>query len=88
MTVAQSGQPYSVYDFSGSVASLYLGTSDYIGNPIVPLKPGVTPKQAQLQGTLGVNAGKAVLDRQRFRPAIRRPGNKRCAGVRLARGLR
>ena len=41
-TVAQSGQPYSIYDFSGSVASLYFGTSDYIGNPIVPLKPGVT----------------------------------------------
>ena len=26
-TVAQSGQPYSVYDYSGSVASLYFGTS-------------------------------------------------------------
>ena len=45
-TVAQSGQPYSVYDFSGSVASQYLGTSDYIGNPIVPLLPGVSAKQA------------------------------------------
>jgi len=67
-TVAQSGQPYSVYDFSGSVASLYLGTSDYIGNPIVPLKPGVTPKQAQLQGTLGVNAGKPVLNPDDFAP--------------------
>ena len=33
-TVAQSGQPYSVYDFSGSVASLYYGTSNYIGNPL------------------------------------------------------
>ena len=45
-TVAQSGQPYSVYDYSGSVASLYYGTSNYIGNPIVPLVPGVTAKQA------------------------------------------
>ena len=45
-TVAQSGQPYSVYDYSGSVASLYYGTSNYIGNPIVPLLPGVTAKQA------------------------------------------
>lgn len=74
VTVAQSGQPYSVYDFSGSVASLYLGTSDYIGNPIVPLKPGVTPKQAQLQGTLGVNAGKAVLDPNAFAPQFVAPG--------------
>src|SRR6202040_1154187 len=28
VAVAQSGQPYSVYDFSGSVGSLYYGTSD------------------------------------------------------------
>jgi hypothetical protein len=49
-TVAQSGQPYSVYDYSGSVASLYYGTSNYIGNPIVPLIPGVTPKQAATTG--------------------------------------
>ena len=25
-TVAQSGQPYSVYDYSGSVGSMYYGT--------------------------------------------------------------
>ena len=73
-TVAQSGQPYSVYDFSGSVASLYLGTSDFIGNPIVPLKPGVTAKQAELQGTLGVNAGKPVLNPDDFAPQFVAPG--------------
>jgi Carboxypeptidase regulatory-like domain/TonB dependent receptor len=73
-TVAQSGQPYSVYDFSGSVASQYLGTSDYIGNPIVPLKPGVTVGQAQLQGTTGVNAGKPVLDVNAFAPQFLAPG--------------
>ena len=73
-TVAQSGQPYSVYDFSGSVASLYLGTSDFIGNPIVPLKPGVTAAQAQLQGTLGVNAGQPVLNANDFAPQFVAPG--------------
>jgi hypothetical protein len=75
-TVAQSGQPYSVYDFSGSVASLYLGTSDFIGNPIVPLKPGVTPKQAELQGTLGVKAGLTtpVLNADDFAPQFVAPG--------------
>jgi Carboxypeptidase regulatory-like domain/TonB dependent receptor-like, beta-barrel len=72
-TVAQSGQPYSVYDFSGSVASLFLGTSDYIGNPIVPLKPGVTPAQAKLQGTLGVNAGNPVLNASDFLPQFVAP---------------
>ena len=39
-TVAQSGQPYSVYDYSGSVGSLYFGTDDEITNPIVPLLTG------------------------------------------------
>lgn len=73
-TVAQSGQPYSVYDFSGSVASLYLGTSDYIGNPIVPLVSGVSPKQAQLQGTTGVNANKPVLNAADFAPQFVQPG--------------
>jgi hypothetical protein len=73
-TVAESGQPYSVYDFSGSVGSMYFGTSDYIGNPIVPLKPGVTPGQAKLQGTLGVNAGSPVLNANDFAPQFLAPG--------------
>lgn len=73
-TVAQSGQPYSIYDFSGSVGSLYFGTFDFITNPIVPLKPGVTPAQAQLQGTLGVNAGQPVLNASDFLPQFVAPG--------------
>lgn len=73
-TVAESGQPYSVYDFSGSVGSLFLGTSDFIGNPLVPLKPGVTPAQAKLQGTLGVNAGNPVLNAADFAPQFVAPG--------------
>jgi len=73
-TVAQSGQPYSVYDYSGSVGSLYFGTDDEIGNPIVPLKPGVSASQAQLQGTTGVNAGKPVLNANDFAPQFVAPG--------------
>jgi Carboxypeptidase regulatory-like domain/TonB dependent receptor len=73
-TVAESGQPYSVYDYSGSVASLFFGTNNYIGNPIVSLKPGITPAQAQLQGTLGVNAGKQVLNPADFMPQFVAPG--------------
>jgi len=45
-------QPYSVYDYSGSVASLYYGTTNYIGNPIVPLLPGITAKQASHPGAI------------------------------------
>ena len=73
-TVAQSGQPYSVYDYSGSVGSLFFGTDDAIGNPIVPLKAGITAKQAQLQGTTGVNAGKPVLNADDFAPQFLAPG--------------
>ena len=75
-TVAQSGQPYSVYDFSGSVASQYLGTSDYIGNPIVPLVPGVTAQQA----TQGANCGPTIapklckLNSADFLPQFVAPG--------------
>ncbi len=73
-TVAQSGQPYSVYDYSGSVGSLYFGTDDEIGNPIVPLKPGVSAKQAQLQGTTGINAAQPVLNANDFAPQFVAPG--------------
>jgi hypothetical protein len=73
-TVAQSGQPYSVYDYSGSVASMYFGTDDEIGNPIVPLVPGISPKQAEFQGTTGVNASKPVLDAADFAPVFLVPG--------------
>jgi len=77
-TVAQSGQPYSVYDFSGSVAGQFYGSSDYITNPIVPLLPGVTAKQAELQGTTGVNANNPVLNAADFGPQFLAPGQ---AGV-------
>ena len=73
-TVAESGQPYSVYDFSGSIGSLYFGTDIELSNPIVPLKPGITPRQAQLQGTTGVNPGNPVLNVNDFAPVFVQPG--------------
>jgi len=73
-TVAQSGQPYSIYDYSGSVGSLYYGSYDNIGNPIVPLASGYTAKSAQLQGTTGVNAGRPVLNVNAFAPQFVAPG--------------
>jgi Carboxypeptidase regulatory-like domain len=36
ITVAQSGQPYSVYDFSGSAGGLFFSANDFITNPIIP----------------------------------------------------
>ncbi len=46
MTVLQSGQPFSVIDFSGAVGSIYYSTADGITNPIVPLTSNCTAKSA------------------------------------------
>ena len=46
LTVLQSGQPYSIIDFSGAVGSIYYSTADGITNPIVPLSKNCTAKQA------------------------------------------
>ena len=45
LTVIQSGQPYSIVDYSGAVGSIFYGVNDGITNPIVPLS-GCTPQQA------------------------------------------
>ena len=67
--------PYSVSDYSGSVASIYYGGDVYIANPILPLKQGVTPQQAELQpGTLGLKAGQPVLNAADFYPQFVQPG--------------
>jgi hypothetical protein len=51
VTVAQSGQPFSVIDFSGTAASIFFSADDFITNPILPLATGVSPKQATQGGT-------------------------------------
>ncbi len=77
-TVAQSGQPYSVYDYTGSVASLYYGTDNEIGNPMVPLLPGVTAKQAARGGIcptgLTVSPSLCKLNSADFAPQFVTPG--------------
>ena len=46
VTIFQSGQPYSIYDFTGAVASQYYGTNVSLLNPIVPLAPGYNASNA------------------------------------------
>jgi len=65
VTVAQSGQPFSVIDFSGTAASIFFSADDFITNPILPLAKGISPKQATQGGTdnyftSGPNAGVKV----------------------------
>jgi hypothetical protein len=49
LAIFQSGQPFSVIDYSGAVGSVFFGVSDGITNPIVPLAPGCTPQSALKQ---------------------------------------
>ena len=58
LTVIQSGQPYSVVDYSGAVGSIFYGVNDGITNPIVPLS-GCSPKQA-LTGATGAGSTLAL----------------------------
>jgi TonB dependent receptor len=73
ITVLQSGQPYSIVDYSGAVGSIYYGTSDGITNPIVPLAPGCTPQNA-LTGHNGTNPGLPALNPNCFSEPLLAPG--------------
>jgi hypothetical protein len=44
ITTLDSGQPYSIYDYSGSAGGIYFGGNIELANPIVPIKPGLSPK--------------------------------------------
>jgi hypothetical protein len=52
ITVLTSGQPYSIYDYSGSVGSEYFGGNIELMNPILPIRPGLSPKSVRT-GTSG-----------------------------------
>jgi hypothetical protein len=74
---AESGQPYSVIDFSGGVASqFYGGGNDFITNPLVPIGGTGSTQGANpvLQGTLGVNPGNPVLNSAAFGIPLLQPG--------------
>ncbi len=58
--IYQSGQPFSVIDYTGAVGSLYYGVNDGINNPIVPLAPGCTAKNA-VTGASGATPGLPAL---------------------------
>jgi hypothetical protein len=59
ITIFQSGQPFSVVDYSGAVGSVYYSTADGITNPIVPLAPGCTAKSARTKYSGAFNTSNA-----------------------------
>ena len=64
LTVLQSGQPYSVIDFTGAVGSIYYSTANGITNPIVPLASSCTAKSAKTgaSGAFTPYGGNAALN--------------------------
>jgi hypothetical protein len=73
LTVIQSGQPYSIVDYSGAVGSIFYGANDGITNPIVPLA-GCSPKQA-LTGASGATPGFPALNAACFGLPLLNPGD-------------
>ena len=78
LVAAESGQPFSVIDFSGGVGSLYFGGgNDFVTNPLVPIgAAGSTPgAKPVLQGTLGIDPSKPVLNPAAFGIPLLQPGD-------------
>jgi hypothetical protein len=47
ITVLASGEPYSIYDYSGTVGSEYFGGNIELMNPILPIAPGLKPSDVK-----------------------------------------
>jgi hypothetical protein len=74
LTVIQSGQPYSIIDYSGAVGSIFYGVTDGITNPVVPLAPGCTPQNA-LTGQVGAAPNTFALKASCFTLPLLSPGD-------------
>ena len=79
LTILQSGQPYSVIDYTGAVGSIFYGVNDGITNPVVPLGAGCTPKRL-LPGHSGANPLEPALESELLHIAAARSGSYRERG--------
>ncbi|MGA7290711.1 MAG: carboxypeptidase regulatory-like domain-containing protein [Terriglobales bacterium] len=73
-TVIQSGQPYSIIDYTGAVGSIYFSVFDGITNPVVPLKAGCTAKSAVTGATGAFGNGDEALNPNCFTLPLLQPG--------------
>jgi len=74
-TVLQSGQPYSIIDYTGAVGSIFYSVFDGITNPVVPLAPGCTAKNAVTGSTGAFGNGDAALKASCFTLPLLNPGD-------------
>jgi len=80
IVVAQSGQPYSLYDFDGAVGSIFFGNDPTLLNPVLGIKNGSNPKSAltgrkgQFQDTAGDYLG--AIDTTQLNVNYLAPGQK------------
>lgn len=77
LAVFQSGEPFSLYDYSGSIGNEYFGSNIVLMNPILPLRKGINPRQAET-GYSGAQAqldpNKAALNPSDFQIPLLNPG--------------
>jgi hypothetical protein len=75
LVILQSGQPYSMVDYSGAVGSAFYAIYDGITNPIVPLNfgAGCTPQNA-VTGAIGNNFTQPALKASCFTVPLLSPG--------------
>ena len=76
VTVLESGEPFSVVDFSGTAGSVYFSADDFVTNPIIPLAAGITPKEAESAAQMGGNLvnGKPYVNPDLFSVPLLAPG--------------
>jgi Carboxypeptidase regulatory-like domain/TonB dependent receptor len=76
ITVAQSGEPFSVIDFSGVAGGIFYSADDFVTNPILPLQSGITPGQASSKagGGGGLVNGAPFVNPNSFSVPLLQPG--------------
>lgn len=87
VTVAQSGQPYDIIDFSGAIAGQLYSDFVEILDPVIGLQPGVTPQQVQLQGTTGINPANPVIDTSKLLIPTLAPGTNGVPACQVVGGV-
>lgn len=73
-SVLESGEPYNVYDFSGTIGSIFFSSNDYLTNPVLPLANGVTRKQALTGHSGAFGASDAAFNPASFAYPTLAPG--------------